>query len=113
MTQQGQNLGPQKSLKHVPPSRPNLLIKSPNLQTQILNKQNSKRSNKILRHTITLHSVFHNIQLHHFFSHKMLMTYFLHRTKSFVRNTTGPKFCTLYFVHVKDTRQWMSLDSVG
>ena len=48
-----------------------------------------------------------------FFSHKILVTYFLHRTKSFVLNTTSRKFCTLYFLYVKDTRQWMSLDSVG
>ena len=99
MTQQRLNLGMQKNLKHVPPSSPNLLINSPNLQTQILHKQNSKRLTKILYrtrcHTRTLHSVFHNIQLHNFF--QILVTYFLHRTKSFVLNRTSRKFCTLYF----------------
>ena len=81
---------------------------------QIFHKQNSKHLNKILGHTRTLLSVFHSIRLHDFFSHKILVTFFLHRTEPFVLYTRSLEFCSLNFVHVKDTtKQWMILDSVG
>ena len=92
MIQQRLNLGPQKNLKHVPSSSPNLLIEISKFADQIFHKQSRKRFNKILCHTRTLDSVFYSIQLHIFFSPKILMTYFLHRTKLFVLHTTSPEF---------------------
>ena len=114
MTQQRLNLGQYKNLRNWLPSSPVLWIESLILLIQIFHKQNSKHLNKILGHTRTLLSVFHSIRLHDFFSHKSLVTFFLHRTEPFVLYTRSLEFCSLNFVHVKDTtKQWRILDSVG
>ena len=92
MIQQRLNLGPQKNLKHVPSSSPNLLIESPNLLIRSFTSKAASVSTRsyVLQELWILFSTTFNYII--FLSPKIMMTYFLHRTKLFVLHTTSPEF---------------------